>query len=584
MMEKGRFIDKKIIQRTALKLTANLNYPHPVLRRIYQARNVNSLDELSFKLKNLLPYSLLSGVDKATERLMRALKEQQHIMIIGDFDADGATSTALMVNALHEFGLENVFYLIPNRFSYGYGLTPEIVEVAATWQPNLIITVDNGISSHTGVDRANQLGIDVLITDHHLPGEQLPLAYAIVNPNCREDKFPSKCLAGVGVAFYLMLAFRAKLKKINWFDQHGLRYPNMAKFLDFVALGTVSDVVPLDTNNRILVHQGLQRIRAGQAHEGILALLEVSGRKREKLRATDLGFVISPRLNAAGRLDDMSLGVACLLADNRETALHIAYQLDDLNKERRVIESQMQKEASRSIDQLNLSQQLLPGICLYNEEWHQGVIGLVASQVKERVHRPTIAFAKISDNKLKGSARSISGLHIRDVLEAIATKHPGLITEFGGHAMAAGISLPLERYEEFQQVFAAEVKRNFKEEDLHPQIITDGELTSEELTLELAELIDQSGPWGQGFPEPIFDGHFKLINQRIVGQRHLKLILQVPKSNYYLDGIVFHVDLEKWPNFHCGYAHLAYRLDINEFKGHKKLQLLIDYIQACSPS
>lgn len=573
-------MDKKIVRREVSKLTQGLEHPNPVLRRIYQARNINSPDELSRELKNLLPYSLLSGIDKATKRLIQALKEQQHIMIIGDFDADGATSTALTVSALREFGLENVSYLVPNRFAYGYGLTPEIVEVASTRQPDLIITVDNGISSHTGVVRANQLGIDVLITDHHLPGEQLPPACAIINPNCKEDKFPSKCLAGVGVAFYLMLAFRAQLKKNNWFERSGLDCPNMAKFLDFVSLGTVADIVSLDKNNRILVHQGLQRIRAGQAHEGILALLEVSGRKREKLRATDLSFAIGPRLNAVGRLDDMSLGVACLLADNRNTALDIAYRLDDLNKERRVIESQMQKEAFSAIDHLNLSQQLPPGVCLYKEEWHQGVVGLVASRVTERVHRPTIAFAKMSDNTLKGSARSISGLHIRNVLEAVATKYPGLITKFGGHAMAAGLSLPLDRYEEFQQVFAAEVERNFNEEDLQLRLISDGELTSEELTLELAELIEQAGPWGQGFPEPVFDGCFKLVNQRVVGQRHLKLILQVPDNNYYLDGIAFYVNLEEWPNFHCEYVHLAYRLDINEFQGRRKLQLLVDDIQA----
>ena len=571
-------MDKKIVRRKILTLAVGIKCYHPVLRRIYQARNINSPGELSHELKNLLPYSLLSNINKATERLIKALKEKQHIMIIGDFDADGATSTALMVNAMHEFRVENVSYLVTNRFSYGYGLTPEIVEIAFTRRPNLIITVDNGISSHAGVSRANKLGIDVLITDHHLPGEQLPPACAIVNPNCREDKFPSKCLAGVGVAFYLMLAFRAELKKINWFKKCGFDCPNMAKFLDFVALGTVADIVPLDKNNRILVYQGLQRIRAGQAHEGILALLEVSGCKREKLRSTDLSFAIGPRLNAAGRLDDMSLGVACLLADNRETALYIAYKLDNLNKERRVIESRMQKKAFSLINQLKLSRQLPPGICLYDEKWHQGIIGLVASQAKEHVHRPTIAFAKMNDGTLKGSARSVSGLHIRNILETITTKYPGLVTTFGGHAMAAGLSLPLDRYIEFQQAFVKEVGRTFKEEDLHQRLITDGELTSEELTLELAELIDQAGPWGQEFPEPIFDGHFKLINQRIVGQRHLKLILQVPKSNHYLDGIFFNVNLKKWPNFHCEYVQLVYRLGINEFQGRRKLQLLIDHI------
>lgn len=571
------------MRRAVPKLHDGFKHFHPVLQRIYQARNVNSPDELSRDLKGLLPYSSLSNIDKAVERLVKALKKQQHVMIIGDFDADGATSTALVVSALRAFGVKNVSYLVPNRFAYGYGLTYEIVDVAASSRPELIITVDNGISSHAGVARANQLGIDVLVTDHHLPEEILPPAHAIINPNCEGDQFPSKHLAGVGVAFYLMLAFRAQLKKNHWFDDHGLDYPNMAKFLDFVALGTVADIVPLDKNNRILVYQGLQRIRAGQAHPGILALLEVSGRKYEKLRAIDLGFVIGPRLNAAGRLDDMSLGVACLLANNRDFALDIAYQLDDLNKQRRVIESQMKKEAFAAIDELNLNQNLPPGLCLYREEWHQGVVGLVASRVKEYVHRPTIAFAKMNDSILKGSARSVTGLHIRDVLEAIAIKHAGLITRFGGHAMAAGLSLPAGRFEEFQHAFSQEVANQLSEDNYRPKLITDGELTSDELTLDLALLICNAGPWGQGFPEPLFDGRFKLINQRVVGQRHLKLILQVPGDDYYLlDGIAFNADLRQWPNFQCNYVHLAYRLDINEFQGRRKLQLFIENMNAIS--
>ena len=570
------------MRRAVPQLRSGLKNFHPVLQRIYQARNVNSPDELSRDLKSLLSYSSLSDIGKAVERLVKALKEQQHVMIIGDFDADGATSTALVVSALRTFGVKNVSYLVPNRLVYGYGLTSEIVDVAASSQPELIITVDNGISSHDGVDRANQLGIDVLVTDHHIPGRILPSAHAIVNPNCKGDQFPSKCLAGVGVAFYLMLAFRAQLKKNHWFEDHDLGYPNMAKFLDFVALGTIADIVPLDKNNRILVYQGLRRIRAGQAHPGILALLEVSGRKYEKLRATDLGFAIGPRLNAAGRLDDMSLGVSCLLANDRDFALDIAYQLDDLNKKRRVIESQMQKEAFAAIDKLNLNQNLPSGLCLYRKEWHQGVVGLVASRVKEHVHRPTIAFAKMNDNILKGSARSVTGLHIRNVLEVIAMKHAGLIITFGGHAMAAGLSLSAGRFEEFQHVFSQEVENQLSEDDCRPKLITDGELTSDELTLELALLIYNAGPWGQGFPEPLFDGRFKLINQRVVGQRHLKLILQVPGDNYCLDGIAFNADLRQWPNFKCEYLHLAYRLDVNEFQGRRKLQLFIEHMNAIS--
>ncbi|WP_211924175.1 single-stranded-DNA-specific exonuclease RecJ [Coxiella endosymbiont of Amblyomma nuttalli] len=569
---------KKVVRRIMPKSNGRFKYFHPVLQRIYQLRNVGSTNELSRDLNSLLSYSSLSNIDKAVSRLIQALKKQEHIVVIGDFDTDGATSTALMVSSLRAFGAENVSYLVPNRFTYGYGLSTEIVDIAASGRSELIVTVDHGISSHAGVARANQLGIDVLVTDHHLPGAVLPAAYAIVNPYCKGDQFPSKCLAGVGVAFYLMLAVRAQLKKNNWFKCHGIDSPNMARFLDFVALGTIADVVPLDKNNRILVYQGLQRIRAAQTHPGILALLEVAGRKYEKLRSVDLGFVIGPRLNAAGRLDDMSLGVACLLADNMDAALDIAYQLDALNKERRLIESQMQKEAFEAIDTLYLNQNLPVGLCLYREEWHQGVVGLIASRVKERIHRPTIAFAKTNDDTLKGSARSVTGLHICNVLEAIATKYAGLVSKFGGHAMAAGLNLPASRFKEFQQAFSQEVANQLSEDDLQAKLITDGELTSDELTLELALLIQNAGPWGQGFPEPLFDGHFKLISQRVVGQRHLKLIFQLPGDSYCLDGIAFHVDLKQWPNFQCEYVHLAYRLDVNEFQGYRKLQLFVEHM------
>ena len=573
-------MERIIARRVIPKLKNNLKSLHPILQRIYLTRNVNSLDELIHKLKYLLPYYSLSNIDKAVMRLIKALKNQQHVMIIGDFDTDGATSTALSVRALRTFGLENVSYLIPNRFTYGYGLTPEIVTLASLHHPDLIITVDNGISSHDGVAHANHLGVDVIITDHHLQGETLPSAHAIVNPNCKGDFFPSKCLAGVGVAFYLMLALRAALKEINWFKQNSLEYPNMAKFLDFVALGTIADLVPLDKNNRILIQQGIRRIRAGSTHPGILALLKVSKRPCKTLRENDLGFGVAPRLNAAGRLDDMSVGVACLLANNIDTALDIAYRLDNLNKERRVIESQTKKEAFKIINSLNLNNELPLALCLYREEWHQGILGLVAAHIKERTHRPTIVFAKMNNSTLKGSARSVLGLHIRNVLEKIATKHPGLVINFGGHAMAAGLSLSIEHFDEFKKAFSQEVNEHLDKGNLQPRLISDGELTTHELTLELALLIHKAGPWGQDFPEPLFDGRFKLINQRIVRHSHLKLILQVPNSNYCLDGIFFHADLKKWPNFNCEYVYLAYRLDINEFQGRRKLQLLVEYIQA----
>ncbi len=572
-------MEKTIVRRPNPAISPDLHLLHPVLQRVYSARHIVSTDDLSKELSSLLPFSSLIDIGKAVARLQIALEQQQQILIIGDFDADGATSTALAVSVLRALGAKQVQFLIPNRFAYGYGLTPEIVMVAKQYNPDLIITVDNGISSHAGIAQANALNIDVIVTDHHLAAETLPAAYAIVNPNQPTDPFPSKCLAGVGVIFYLMLALRAQLKKINWFEQQAIVCPNMAQFLDLVALGTVADVVPLDKNNRILVHQGLRQIREGKARPGIMALLEIAGRKCEKLRALDLGFIVAPRLNAAGRLDDMSLGVACLLAEDLVSGLEMARRLDDLNKERRVIESQMQQEAFAALDQLNLTQQLPHGLCLYHQEWHQGVIGLVAARVKEKVNRPVIAFAKVDEQTLKGSARSVSGLHIRDVLHAIATQHPQLITKFGGHAMAAGLSLPIECLAEFQQVFAEQVKTCLAEEDLRPTVISDGELTPDEFTLTLAELLTQAGPFGQGFPEPVFDGQFKLINQRIVGQSHLKLTLQLPASDHYIDAIAFNVDTSRWPNYHCQQVQLAYRLDVNEYQGRRKLQLLIEEIQ-----
>lgn len=573
-------MEKTIVRRATPTISAELHSLHPILQRIYSARHIVSTDDLSKELSSLLPYSSLLDIDKAVARLQIALEQQQRILIVGDFDADGATSTALAVSALRALGAKHVQFLIPNRFAYGYGLTPEIVTVAKQYNPDVIITVDNGISSHAGIAQANTFNIDVIVTDHHLAADTLPAAYAIVNPNQPADPFPSKCLAGVGVIFYLMLALRAQLKQNGWFERQAMACPKMAHYLDLVALGTVADVVPLDKNNRILVHQGLRQIREGKARPGMMALLEIAGRSCEKLRALDLGFMVAPRLNAAGRLDDMSLGVACLLADDFTSAMEMARQLDDLNKERRVIESQMQQEAFVAVEQLNLTQQLPYGLCLYHPEWHQGVIGLVASRVKEKVHRPVIAFAKADEQTLKGSARSVSGLHIRDVLQAIATRHPHMMTKFGGHAMAAGLSLPRDRLTEFQQVFADQVKLCLAEEDLRPVLLSDGELQTDEFTLALAELITQAGPFGQGFPEPLFDGQFKLINQRIVGQSHLKLILQLPGSSRYIDAIAFNVDSKRWPNYHCDQVQVAYRLEVNEYQGRRKLQLLIEEIWA----
>lgn len=553
----------------------------PLLRRIYLARNVRTADDLAYNLSSLYPFDQLLNINKAVERLTEALEKQQTILVVGDFDVDGATSSALAVAALRVMGASHVSYLVPNRFTYGYGLTPKIVDVAKERNPDLIVTVDNGISSHAGVERAKELGIDVIITDHHLPGQTLPDAYTIVNPNQPGDSFPAKNLAGVGVIFYVMLALRAHLKEEGWFAQRAIPTPNMGKYLDLVALGTIADVVPFDKNNRILVQQGLKRIRAGKTCHGIAALLQVSGRRPAHLKAADLGFAVGPRLNAAGRLDDMSLGISCLLAEDKAQALQMAQELDGLNKERRVIEAKMQQDAFEAIGELALGQRQLPfGLCVYQPHWHQGVVGLVASRVKEKWHRPVIAFAKEEDGTLKGSARSVPGLHIRDVLESIAVQHPELISKFGGHAMAAGLSLSAEGYRKFADLFAKAVEARMDPAQLQGKYETDGELGNADLTLVTAEMLFDGGPWGQGFPEPVFDGVFKLVSQRIVGGKHLKMVIQLPDGEHYIDAIKFSADLDEWPNYSCSSVRMIYRLDINEFNGRRRLQLIVDYMQS----
>lgn len=568
----------KIKQRPVNALTSFNKDLHPLLQRIYSARGITCSSELERSLQQLIPYKQLKGIDQAVNYLYAALQQQQHIMIIGDFDADGATSTALAVTALRSFGAKHLSYLVPNRFEYGYGLSPEIVQEAAKQQPQLIITVDNGIASHAGVLKAKELGISVIITDHHLPAATLPAALAVVNPNQLGDEFPSKCLAGVGVIFYVMLALRTYLRELNWFSQQQLPEPNMAELLDLVALGTVADVVPLDLNNRILVHQGLLRIKAGQARPGILALLEIAKRQLHRLTASDLGFAVGPRLNAAGRLDDMSLGIAGLLATDIKQARAIAQTLDELNSERRLIERDMQQQAFTELNKLKINQQKLPfGLCLYDDNWHQGVIGILASRIKDQLHRPVIAFAPANEYEFKGSARSVKGLHIRDTLDAIATQHPELITKFGGHAMAAGLSLAKDKFAEFSKAFDKEVRKHLTDNDLLGEIHTDGELSEANLTFEIAELIQSAGPWGQAFPEPIFEGVFTIIDQRIVGHKHLKLVLATPNRTL-IDGIAFNIDLEQWPNFRVSTILIIYKLDINEFKGKRSIQLIIEHI------
>jgi len=571
---------KQIIRRDANNIAQELHELHPLLQRIFAARNVSTARDLKRELVNLPPYSSLMNIDQASQRLAEAILQQQKVLVIGDFDADGATSTALAVSALRVFGGQNIDFLVPNRFTFGYGLTPGIVDVARERDPKLIVTVDNGISSIEGVARARELGIDVLITDHHLPGDEIPQDCIIVNPNQAGDTFPGKSLSGVGVIFYVMLALRAYLKDSGWFEKCQRDVPNMAQFLDLVALGTVADVVPLDTINRTLVYQGLQRIRARISRPGILALLQVAGKHASRLVATDLGFVLGPRLNAAGRLEDMSLGINCLLAEDPEQAHLMSIELDRLNHERRAIETQMKHEAFEIVNRLDLEQILPIGVCLFDETWHQGVVGLVASRVKDRVHRPVIAFAPAEEGDiLKGSARSVPGVHIRDVLDAVAKKYPELITKFGGHSMAAGLSVATKNFDAFADAFAEEVGRHLSIEQCLGLIQTDGELTDSDLTFEVAELIREAGPWGQDFPEPIFDGVFDIIDQRIVGQRHLRLMLQVPDTTCNIDAIAFNVNLEDWPNEYCGSVKIAYRMDINEYRGTHKLQLLIEDIE-----
>ncbi|GFN45081.1 single-stranded-DNA-specific exonuclease RecJ [Candidatus Regiella insecticola] len=572
-------IMKTQLRRRDVQLREYLPQLQPLLRRLYVSRGVKETQELERGVRGLLLWQQLAGIDTAVDLLQQTMATGQCIVIVGDFDADGATSTALAVLALRSMGAKNVKYLVPNRFEEGYGLSPMIVERVARQNAALIVTVDNGISSHAGVELAHQKGIRVLVTDHHLPGETLPNADAIINPNLKHCCFPSKSLAGVGVTFYLMLALRARLKNEGWFAVKTLPIPNLAELLDLVALGTVADVVQLDSNNRILVHQGLSRIRAKRCRPGIQALLDVAKRDAKNLVASDLGFFLGPRLNAAGRLDDMSIGVELLLSDDPIAAQILAEELNTLNQERREIEQGMQLEALALCNALEDPDHILPyGIAMYHKKWHQGVVGILASRIKERFHRPVIAFAPAGDGMLKGSGRSIMGLHLRDVLEQLNTQNPGLISKFGGHAMAAGLMLAENKFEEFRQRFADLVAECLDASQLEGVIWSDGELSIDELSQETAELLREAGPWGQAFPEPIFDGQFRILQQRLVGEQHLKLILQSVLGGPLLDGIAFNIDTKLWPNSATVAANLAYKLDINEFRGKRKLQLLVQQL------
>ncbi len=557
---------------------------HPVLKRIYAARDIKTADDLNYSLQMLLPFEDLSNIQEAVALLADAIKNNKRILIVADFDADGATSCVVGLQGLRQMGATDVVYVVPNRFQFGYGLSPEIVEVAAKMQPDLLVTVDNGISSVEGVQLARDKGIDVLITDHHLPGEQLPNANAIVNPNQAGDKFPSKMLAGVGVMFYILVALRAHFREQNWFHEQNIEEPNLAELLDLVALGTVADVVPLDRNNRLLVSQGLARIRSGKCRPGIKALLLAANRTLERVTAQDMGFAVGPRLNAAGRLSDMSLGIECLLSDDEMQARNMAVRLDELNKERREIQDEMQEQALIDITELDLDEAEMPlGVCLFNEDWHQGVVGILASKIKDKLHRPVIAFAKDKDGFIKGSARSISCVHIRDVLDTIAGQHPGLIDKFGGHAMAAGMTIKELDFEVFKQAFDQELRRFVTTEDLNGSLYSDGELTPDEITFGLANVIQEAGPWGQGFPEPQFDGEFELVESRIVGEKHLKLQLRAQSQSggqgKVIDAIAFNFTGKAWST-KPERVHTVYRLGINEFRGRRQLQLTIENIES----
>ncbi len=574
-MKQQRQLRRREADETA-ELPADLP---PLLRRLYASRGVRSARELERSVKGMLPWQQLSGIDNAVEILYNAFREGIRIIVVGDFDADGATSTALSVLGMRALGCDNISYLVPNRFEDGYGLSPEVVDQAKARGAQLIVTVDNGISSHAGVAHAKTLGIPVIVTDHHLPGDTLPDAEAIINPNLRDCEFPSKSLAGVGVAFYLMLALRTFLRDKGWFDERNIAPPNLAELLDLVALGTVADVVPLDANNRILTWQGLSRIRAGKCRPGIKALLEISNRDPQQLAASDLGFALGPRLNAAGRLDDMSVGVALLLCDNLGEARVLASELDALNQTRKEIEQGMQAEALILCEKLERSSETLPGgLAMYHPEWHQGVVGILASRIKERFHRPVIAFAPAGDGTLKGSGRSIQGLHMRDALERLDTLYPDLMIKFGGHAMAAGLSLEEHKFEQFQQRFGELVTEWLDPALLQGEVISDGALSAAEMSMEVAQLLRDAGPWGQMFPEPLFDGRFRLLQQRLVGERHLKVMVEPVGGGPLLDGIAFNIDTTCWPDNGVREVELAYKLDINEFRGNRSLQIIIDDI------
>lgn len=557
-----------------------------VLKRVMAARGITRETDLRWPLKDLPRPDLFKGMSAAVDLLVNALDKQQSVMIVADFDSDGATSCALAMRALRLMGLERTDFIVPSRFKHGYGLTPALVdEIPPESQPDLLLTVDNGIASHDGIAAAHKRGMQVLVTDHHLPAETLPPAEAIVNPNQPGCDFPGGNLAGVGVCFYLMLALRAALRKQQWFEKNGITEPRLADLLDLVALGTVADVVPLDRLNRTLVEAGLKRIRSGQGTAGIRALLQVSGRSIPACVSSDLGFAAGPRLNAAGRMEDMSLGIQLLLEDQPDKALAMAQVLNDINHERRHVEDTMKAQAAEILADMHLeSPEKQPGYCLFDAQWHPGVVGLLASRLKEQLHRPVIAFAPADNDEIKGSARSIEGLHIRDLLAWIDARHPGLIQRFGGHAMAAGLSLYQSDLPRFSEIFEESIRAQADADVFRQQLLTDGELAATELTLEHARLLNDAAPWGQQFPAPVFDGEFELADYRHVGQdaSHLKLSLRLPDGRV-VDAMCFRQTAPEWLAG-TNRLRVIYQLSVNEFRERVSLQFLVSQLLPAEPA
>lgn len=575
----------RIKRRHIPTISKDLESLPKIIQRVYAARGVETLAEVATSLSELLPFHRLKNIEAAAACLWDAMVHEKRILVIGDFDADGATSTALAVSALRAMGHAKVDFLVPNRFEFGYGLSEAIVRQAALQSPDLLMTVDNGITNLEGVALARSLGMTVVITDHHLAGPILPDATVIVNPNQPDDHFESKSLAGVGVIFYVMLALRAKLREEHWFTKHDRSEPNMAQYLDLVALGTVADVVPLDRNNRILIAQGLSRMREGHVRPGIRALIEISNRTLADLREVDLGFSVAPRLNAAGRLDDMSIGILCLLTTSDEEARRHAEILDEFNRTRRHIESKMKEEALSLLSHaapVSHDVALKKGLCLMHASWHQGVIGILAGRLKEQYHCPVIVFAHVSEHELKGSARSISALNMRDVLAEIDRMHPHLLLKFGGHAMAAGLSIRPADFEAFRHVFLEVLEKSLHPDDCEAVLWSDGALLQEDLTLTSAEMLASSGPWGAQFPAPMFDGCFELLDQRLLAGAHLKLTVRHEAGGEPLDAIFFHCDVSIWPNYRARWVHLAYQLDVNQYQHRKKLQLYVRSLDVTS--